>query len=72
MVTVTANEANLSALTAATHDLTLQPMISGAVAAMGTQGGQTIAGWRCGLAADGTTVSLQKYSRPRPAAASTR
>ncbi len=60
MVTVTANEANLSALTAATHDLTLQPMISGAAAAMGTQGGQTIAGWRCGLAADGTTI-LQKY-----------
>ena len=59
LVTVTANEANLSALTAATNDLTLQPMISGP-ANMAPDGGKTIAGWRCGSAGDGTTI-LQKY-----------
>jgi type IV pilus assembly protein PilA len=59
-VSVTANQANLAALTAATNLLTLQPMISGGVANMGTQGGRTIEGWRCGSTADGTTV-LQKF-----------
>jgi type IV pilus assembly protein PilA len=60
-ITVTAREANLAALTAATHLLTLQPFISGAVADLTTQGGQTIEGWRCGDATtDGTTIP-QKY-----------
>jgi type IV pilus assembly protein PilA len=60
LVTVSGNVANLAALTAGTNALTLQPMISGAAAAMATQGGLTIEGWRCGLIADGTTI-LQKY-----------
>jgi type IV pilus assembly protein PilA len=60
LVTVTGAEANLSALTAATHNLTLQPMISNAPAAMATDGGKTIEGWRCGKDTDGTTI-LQKY-----------
>jgi type IV pilus assembly protein PilA len=60
-ITVTANEANLVALTAATHLLTLQPMISGAVVAVGSDGGKTIEGWRCGNGpTDGTTIA-QKY-----------
>jgi type IV pilus assembly protein PilA len=60
MVQVTAKEANLAALTAATHLLTLQPMVSGAALAVGTDGGKTIEGWRCGSSTDGTTI-LQKY-----------
>ena len=59
-VTVTGNEANLSALTSGTHNLTLEPFISGALANMSTQGGSTIEGWRCGKDTAGTTI-LQKY-----------
>ena len=59
-VTVSGSVANLAALTAATNNLTLQPMISGAAANMATQGGQTIEGWRCGATGDNTTI-LQKF-----------
>ena len=56
-ITVTANHANLTALTAATNVLTLVPIQTGTTALVGTtDGGKTIAGWRCGLAADGTTI----------------
>jgi type IV pilus assembly protein PilA len=47
-ITVTANYANLSALTAGTSVLTLVPIISGAPLAGGTDGGKQIEGWRCG------------------------
>jgi hypothetical protein len=60
-ITVTGNEANLSALTAATHNLTLQPFISGRAAAMSTDGGGTIQGWRCGDATTDLTTIPQKY-----------
>ena len=57
VITVVANEANLNALTAATHTLTLVPIQSGTTAVVGaTDGGQSIAGWRCGLTGDGTSI----------------
>ncbi|WP_374294620.1 pilin [Acinetobacter sp.] len=60
-ITVTANQANLTALTATTNALTLVPIRTGTTALVGTtDGGRTIAGWRCGLAADGTTIP-RKY-----------
>ena len=61
VITVIANETNLNALTAGTHTLTLVPIQAGTTAVNGsTDGGKTIAGWRCGLAGDGTTI-LAKY-----------
>lgn len=61
VITVVANETNLSQLTSATHTLTLVPIQTGTTAVVGTtDGGKTIAGWRCGLPADGTTI-LAKY-----------
>ena len=36
--------------------LTLRPMISDAVLDPAVDGGRTVEGWRCGLAADGTTI----------------
>ena len=59
-IMVTANQANLSALTASTNVLSLQPMVSGVVLAVGSDGGKTIEGWRCGSTTDGTSV-LPKY-----------
>jgi type IV pilus assembly protein PilA len=60
-ITVTADEANLTQLKAATNKLTLVPIQTGAVALVGTtDGGKTIAGWRCGLPVDGTTIE-SKY-----------
>lgn len=57
VVTVVANHANLTQLTATTNKLTLVPMQTGTTVLAGaTDGGKTIAGWRCGLAADGTTI----------------
>ena len=57
VITVIANEANLSALTAATHTLTLLPIQTGTTPVVGqTDGGKTIAGWRCGASGDGTTI----------------
>jgi type IV pilus assembly protein PilA len=54
-ITVTGNSANLAAIAGA-NVLTLVPMVSGAVLVGTTDGGKTIEGWRCGLAADGTTI----------------
>jgi type IV pilus assembly protein PilA len=59
-VMVVGNQTNLSALTAATNTLSLQPMVSGVVLSASAHGGSSIEGWRCGLAGDGTTI-LQKY-----------
>ena len=54
---IIANQTNLSQLTAATNVLTMLPIQTGTTAVVGTtDGGKTIAGWRCGLAADGTTI----------------
>ena len=48
----------ITQLTAATLDeLTLVPIQTGTTPLVGkTDGGKTIAGWRCGLASDGTTI----------------
>ncbi len=60
-ITVVANETALTALTGATNTLTLVPIQTGTTAVVGTtDGGKTIAGWRCGASGDGTTV-LPKY-----------
>jgi type IV pilus assembly protein PilA len=60
-ITVVANESTLTALTAGTHTLTLVPIQTGTTAVVGTtDGGKTIAGWRCGLPGDGTSI-LSKY-----------
>lgn len=57
IITVSANEANLTALTATTNALTLAPIQTGNTALVGmNDGGKTIAGWRCGSAIDGTTI----------------
>ena len=57
VITVTADKTNLSALSATTNALTLTPIQTGTTPVVGTtDGGKTIAGWRCGLAADGTTI----------------
>ncbi|MEZ7501538.1 prepilin-type N-terminal cleavage/methylation domain-containing protein [Psychrobacter sp. Arc29] len=56
-ITVTADETKLTALTNKTNALTLLPIQTGTTALKGTtDGGKTIAGWRCGLPADGTTI----------------
>ena len=56
-ITVIANEAALTALTGTTNTLTLVPVQTGVVAVAGaTDGGKTIAGWRCGSTTDGTTI----------------
>lgn len=61
VITVVGNETNLSQLTAATHTLTLVPIQTGTTPVVGTtDGGKTIAGWRCGNTTDGTTI-LPKY-----------
>ena len=60
-ITVVGAHANLSALTSSTNTLTLVPIQTGTTPVAGvTDGGMTIAGWRCGLAGDGTTI-LPKY-----------
>lgn len=58
-ITVVGDADNLG-LTATTNTLTLVPMINETTALANTNGGQSINGWRCGLAADGTTI-LPKY-----------
>jgi type IV pilus assembly protein PilA len=56
-ITVVATEGTLTALTAATNTLTLVPIQTGTTAVVGTtDGGKNIAGWRCGLPGDGTTI----------------
>ena len=56
VITVTAQ--NITQLTPTTADqLTLVPIQTGSTELNGTtDGGKTIAGWRCGLATDGTTI----------------
>ena len=57
VITVTADQTNLTALTATTNKVTMVPIQTGTTAVVGTtDGGKTIAGWRCGLAGDGTTI----------------
>lgn len=57
LVTVKADESNLPQLDATTNTLTLLPMQTGTTPLVGTaDGGKTIAGWRCGSTADGTTI----------------
>ena len=55
---VIANIVNLPVLTAATNTLTLVPIQTGTTPIVGTtDGGKTVAGWRCGNAGtDGSTV----------------
>lgn len=60
-ILVVANPANISgSMTAATATLSLVPMISAATLTGTTDGGKQIEGWRCGAAADGTTL-LTKF-----------
>lgn len=57
LVTVKADESNLPQLDATTNTLTLLPIQTGTTPLVGTtDGGKTIAGWRCGSVADGTTI----------------
>ena len=57
IVWVVANITNLPVLTAATNTLTLRPIQTGTTALVGTtDGGKTVAGWRCGASGDGSTV----------------
>ncbi|MET3377423.1 type IV pilus assembly protein PilA [Variovorax boronicumulans] len=62
VITVTAAEGALPALTSATNKLTLVPIQTGTTAVVGkTDGGKTIAGWACGGTATttikgGTTI----------------
>lgn len=57
VITVLADEVNLSTLTGTTNALTLAPIQTGSNALVGiTDGGKTIAGWRCGSVVDGTTI----------------
>lgn len=57
IITVLADETKLSTLTGTTNALTLAPIQTGSNALVGiTDGGKTIAGWRCGSVADGTTI----------------
>ena len=57
VITVVANQTNLSQLTATTNTLTLTPVQTGTTAVVGTtDGGKTIAGWACGTIAAGTVV----------------
>jgi len=55
-ITVTANATNLPVLST-NNVLTLVPIQTGTTAVVGTtDGGKTIAGWRCGATGDGTTI----------------
>ena len=58
-ITIVGNGVNLSQI-AGNNQLTLVPMVSGAPLNGGADGGKVIEGWRCGLAADLTTI-LPKY-----------
>ena len=58
-ITINGDGVNLSQINGA-NVLTLVPMVSGAALAGGSDGGKTIEGWRCGLAADGTSI-VTKY-----------
>lgn len=54
---IVADRTNLTQLAADKNLLTLVPIQTGTTAVVGTtDGGKTIAGWRCGSSADGTTI----------------
>ena len=54
---IIAKQADLTQLSATTNILTLTPIQTGTTPVVGTtDGGKTIASWRCGLPADGTTI----------------
>lgn len=57
VITILAYENELKPLTNTTNTLTLVPIQTGTTPLVGTtDGGKTIAGWRCGSTADGTTI----------------
>ena len=56
IIWIVADTTNLSQLTAS-NVLTVRPIQTGTTPLVGTtDGGKTIAGWRCGSASDGTTI----------------
>jgi type IV pilus assembly protein PilA len=59
VILVVGDVANLGVATAQAT-LSLVPMFDATTALLATNGGANIHGWRCGLAADGTTI-LPKY-----------
>ena len=60
VITVTANQTNLTALTGSTNTLTLIPIQTGVAPVVGaTDGGKAIAGWNCGSTP--TTTIPAKY-----------
>lgn len=54
-IAIVGDAANLG-IAATENTVTLVPMIDATTALTANDGGKTIHGWRCGLAADGTTV----------------
>ena len=57
VISVTANQTNLTQLTSTTNVLSLVPVQTGTTAVVGTtDGGKTIAGWACGATATSTVV----------------
>lgn len=57
IITVLADEANLTTITGTTNALTLALIQNGSNALVGiNDGGKTIAGWRCDSVTDGTTI----------------
>ncbi len=59
-ITIIAAHANIAGMTSTTNTLTLVPMFNATTALAAGNGGVSVHGWRCGLAADGTTI-LPKY-----------
>ena len=61
IIWVIAKIGSLSQFTVTTNALTLRPIQTGIIPVVGTtDGGKSIASWRCGLPADGTTI-LSKF-----------
>ena len=59
-ITIVADNTNLAQLLPAARTLTLVPMKDGTNALTAADGGVSLHGWRCGVAADGTTIQ-SKY-----------
>lgn len=60
VITILADENELKPLTNTTNTLTLVPIQTDTTPLVGTtDGGKTIAGWRCGAATDGTTIPVK-------------
>ncbi|WP_392397013.1 pilin [Psychrobacter submarinus] len=56
-IIIIADENKIKTLTSTTNTLTLVPIQTGTTPLVGTtDGGKTIAGWRCGAATDGSTI----------------